>query len=114
MKRFEYRQPRVSADLPIKFIALNIDCAGKCMDISKQGMRIEVSQPLLLNACGKVSIRYQDRTLEFNMRVVHVEEMSCGLEFLYESIEEQNEVAHLVASLAISPQRSTLVLVHEA
>jgi hypothetical protein len=114
MKRFEYRQPRVSADLPIKFITLHTSCAGKCIDISKQGMRIEASQSLLLNACGKVSIRYQDRTLEFNMRVVHVEETSCGLEFLYESNEEQNEVAHLVASLAVSPQRPTLVLVHGA
>lgn len=114
MQKFEYRQPRVSANLPIKFIAVDISCMGQCTDISNQGMRIEASQQLPLDACGKVSIRYQDRTLEFNMRVIHVEETSCGLEFLYESTEEQNEVAHLVASLAASPQRSTLVLVHGA
>lgn len=112
MQKFEYRQPRVPANLPIKFSALNVSCVGHCVDISKQGMRIETSQPLPLNTRGKVSMCYQDRTLEFAMRVVHVEGMSCGLEFLYDSSEERNEVAHLVASLAASPQRASLVLVH--
>lgn len=114
MQKFEYRLPRVSANLPITFITHSVNFVGQCIDISKRGMRIEASPRLPLNACGTASIRYQDRILEFSMRVTHVEESSCGLEFLYKSSDERDEVAHLIASLAVSPQRSTLALVHRA
>jgi len=58
------------------------------------------SGPLPANARGTVSVSHQGRTLELAVRVAHA--ANGGIEFLYESDEEREAVAHLVASLSSS------------
>jgi hypothetical protein len=111
MQKFEYRHPRFSVNVPIRFIAQDSALPGHCTEISKQGMRIDVAQTLAANSCGKVSMHYQDRTLEFKVRVAHAGETHSGLEVLCASSAERSELAHLVAALTAPRHRPALVLV---
>jgi len=77
-------------------------------------MRLELEQPLLSRARGKVALTYQDQAFEFNVRVVHVEASQVGVVFLYESDAEREVVAELVTSLATPPERPGLALVKRA
>ena len=105
MQRFEYRGARFSVDLPVQFTERDTTRAGRCTEISKEGLRLELEEPLQCDSCGKVFLCYQGRALEFRARVVHVGAKYCGLEFIYSSDAEQNAVAHLVESLAVPHSR---------
>ena len=105
MQRFEYRGARFSVDLPVQFTERNTTRAGRCTEISKEGLKLEMEEPLESNSCGKVFMCHQGRALEFRVRVVHVGAKYCGLEFLYSSEMEQDAVAHLVESLAVPQNR---------
>ena len=105
MQRFEYRGARFSVDLPVQFTERNTTWAGRCTEISKEGLKLELEEPLQSNSCGKVFMCYQGRAMEFSVRVVHVGAKYCGLEFIYSSDMEQDSVAHLVESLAVPQSR---------
>jgi hypothetical protein len=105
MQRFEYRGARFSVDLPVQFTERNITLAGRCTEISKEGLKLELTAPLQSDSCGKVTMSHQGRTLEFRVRVVHAGAKQCGLEFIYSSEAEQTAVAHLVESLAVPQGR---------
>jgi hypothetical protein len=110
MQRFEYRGARFSVDLPVQFTGRNTTRAGRCTEISKEGMKLELEEPLESNTCGKVFMCHQGRALEFRARVVHVGARYCGVEFIYASEMEQNEVTYLVESLAVpQSQRGPLM-----
>ena len=111
MQKFQYRHPRFSVNIPIRFIAEDSALPGQCTEISKLGMRIEVAEPLVANACGKVSMHYQDRTLEFKVRVAHAGDTDNGVEVLCASSVERSNLAHLVAGLTALRPRPALVLV---
>ena len=106
MQRFDYRSPRFTVDLPVEFTVQESTLTARCIEISKEGIRLELQQPLPPNACGKVSIHYQGLVLELNMRIAHVGETHSGMEFIYKSESERNAVANLIASLAPSRKRS--------
>lgn len=111
MQKFQYRHPRFPVDLPVKFIAPNSTLAARCTEISEEGMRLELLEPLQSNSCGKVSLRHRDRTLEFNVRVASVGSTHAGLEFICASSAERSQVAHLVASLIAPQDPPALVLI---
>ena len=105
MQRFEYRGARFSVNLPVQFTERNTTLAGRCTEISKEGLKLELGKPPQCDSCGMVSMCHQGRTLEFCARVVHVGAKDCGLEFIYASDAEQVEVANLVESLAVPQSR---------
>ena len=109
MKKYQYRHPRFLVDLPVKFIAPNLTLAARCTEISEEGMRLELLQPLQSNTCGKVSLRHRDRTLEFNVRVASVGATHVGLEFICASSDERSQLTQLVASVA-APQKAPALL----
>jgi hypothetical protein len=105
MKKFEYREPRFTVDLPAQFIELNAVFPGRCREISKEGMILELGQPLQLDARGIVALSFQEQSIEIQVRVAHAGTTQSGLEFLYRSDGERNEMARLVASMR-GPQHS--------
>ena len=111
MRKFRFRHPRFLVDVPVKFIASNSAQAVRCTEISEEGMRLELLQPLQSNACGKVSLCHRDRTFEFNVRVASVGATHAGLEFICASSAERSQVAQLVASLTTLQGPPALVLV---
>lgn len=112
MQKFEYRTPRFSVDLPVKFIIENTTLPGRSKDIGKEGMTLELREPLQHETFGRVFLSYQGRSIEIRVRVAHVEGVNAGLEFLPESEAERTSIAQFVASLASAPPRSGPVLLH--
>jgi PilZ domain len=110
MQKFEYRGARFAVDLPVRFTGGNRALAGRCIEMSKEGLKLDLEEPLESDSCGKVFLSHQGRTLEFYVRVVHVGAKYCGMEFIYSSDAEQLAVAHLVESLAIPQTARGLVL----
>lgn len=100
MQKFEYRSPRFSVDLPIRISLENSTLSGRCTEISKEGMRVELEQPLPSGVCGKVFLSYQDANFELNVRVAYAGATHSGLQFICELEQEREEVAELVESLA--------------
>lgn len=112
MQKFEYRSPRFAVDLPVKLAVEQSTLPGRCRDISQEGMRLELSQPLPPDACGTVFLSYRDQPLELSVRVAHTGSAHDGVEFIYKSQLEREAVARLVASFAASAGLPRLVLVN--
>jgi hypothetical protein len=111
MRKFDYRTPRFIVDLPVQFTVNNLTLTGRCREIGKEGMLLELRQQLPPDACGMVSISYQDRTLEIEVRVAHAGATHGGMEFVYKSDSERSAVAQLVTALASSrPQLAPILL----
>jgi hypothetical protein len=112
MQKFEYRSPRFTVDLPIQFTFEQSTLPGRCRDISNEGMRLELRQPLPADARGTVFLSCGDRPLQLSVRVAHTGVAHDGVEFVYQSDHERGAVARLVASLAVAAGRPRLVLVN--
>jgi len=102
LRKFDYRSPRISVDLPIQLTIENSTFTARCMDISSQGMRLELLRPLPPDARGTALLRYRDITLELRVRVAHATAAEGGMEFLYNNNLERQAVAALLAMLAAS------------
>jgi hypothetical protein len=112
MQKFEYRSPRFAVDLPVQFTVEQSTVPGRCRNISQEGMRLELRQPLPPDARGTVILSCQDHSLELSVRVTNSGKIHEGVEFIYNSDSERDAVAHLVASLACSANRPRLILLN--
>jgi len=112
VQKFDYRCPRFSVDLPIQFTVQTSTLAARCIEISQEGMRLELEEPFPPNARGTVSISYQDGRLELNARMAHVGETHGGMVFLYKSDRERIAVADLIAAMSASRNRVGPVLIN--
>jgi len=110
MQKFEYRTPRFAVDLPVRFIVQNTTLFARCREISKDGMTLELIEPIPLSSRGTVSMSHLDRTIEVQARVAHVGPVRGGLEFIYENDAERSEVDQFIASLAALQNRPGPVL----
>jgi hypothetical protein len=84
---------------------------ARCIEISNEGMKLELYEPFPLNVRGIVSIRRPDGLLELEARVAHVSETYGGMVFAYRSDRERNAVAQLIAALSALPHRAGPVLI---
>ena len=112
MQKFEYRSPRFAVDLPVQFAMEQSTLPGRCRDISRDGMRLELRHPLPPNASGTVRLSFGDCPFELRVRVAHTVATHDGVEFIYKSQHEREAVARLVAALAASALRPRLALVN--
>ncbi|HUH63279.1 MAG TPA: PilZ domain-containing protein [Terracidiphilus sp.] len=111
MQKFEYRTPRYLVDLPVLFRLQDANLPGRCKEISKEGMRIELQHPVAADACGTVSFSYKDLSLDLRVCVTHTGAEFNGLKFLFESDKDRSAVEHLVTLLAGSSGHSGPMLV---
>ena len=100
MKRFEFRGPRITCDLPVELTIGGSTLPVRCTEISKSGMKLEVGKPQEVNSFGKVSMSHDSHQLEFRVRFVHAEENHVGVDFIYLSAADRKSMASLVDSLA--------------
>jgi hypothetical protein len=99
MQKFEYRSPRFTVDLPVLFASDHTTVPGRCTDISREGMRLEMQELLPKDSEGTILIQYQNSALKLLVRVTHSSEDHEGVEFVYRSDRERRAVAHLAASV---------------
>jgi hypothetical protein len=110
MRKFDYRAPRFLVDLPIRLTFEDSMQDGRCSEISTEGMKVELRQPLSPDSCGMVRLSYKDFTLEVPVRVAHSGSSYDGVKFVYESDEQRDELIRLVTLLAGPKQNSGPVL----
>ena len=110
MQKFEYRSPRFAVDLPVRVTFENSTVPGRCRNISKEGMRLELREPLPPDTRGTVLLDCHDTRLELSVLVTYSGKAHEGVEFIYNSDSEREAVARLVASLASPANRPRLVL----
>jgi hypothetical protein len=97
MQKFEYRTPRYVVDLPITFEYGHGSIAGRCREISKEGMRVELEEPVAAETCGTVNIEYRELSLAIRCCVAHAGSGYDGLKFQFESERDRSAVERLVA-----------------
>jgi len=110
MHRFQYRGARFPVDVFVEFTLRNATVVGRCTEISKEGMKLELREPVACDSSGKIAMNHLGRKIEFSVRVVHSALAHCGVEFLYGSESEQIAVAHLVESLVVPQNRRGPIL----
>jgi hypothetical protein len=109
--KFDYRSPRFAVDLPIEFTVQATTLMARCVEISNEGMRLELYEPFPLNARGIVSIRHPDGLLELEARVAHVTDTHGGMVFIYRTDRERSAVAELIAGVSALSKRAVPVLI---
>ncbi len=100
MQKFEYRIPRYQVDLPILLVLGNLSILGRCTEISREGMSIELREPVAQDASGTVSFSYKELALELPICVTRGGAEHGGLKFVFESEKDRSAVEHLVTLLA--------------
>ncbi len=111
MRKFDYRAPRFAVDFPVQMRFENSVQQGRCLEISTEGMKLEVRQPLGPDACGTVVFTYQDFTMELPVRVAHSGSFYDGVKFINTTEEQRDEVNRFVTRLSAPPPRTGPVLV---
>ena len=110
MRKFDYRSPRFPVDLHVRLTLEESTQFGCCREISTEGMILEVREPLAVDAAGAVHISFQNVSLDLPVRVVRSGEGCDGVQFVYGSDEERDEVIRFIALLAAAPRRPGPVL----
>ena len=105
------REPRVkvlnlvSVDQRDDSGALTELAAGRTLDLSRHGMRIELSRPLPLRSRVRVTIALAERIITVDGQVRHLDEMAdgtcaMGIEFVELSTERSEAIEEFLQSCA--------------
>jgi len=70
------------------------------MEISKEGMKVALQQPVAADTFGTVSISYRELSLDLRVSVAHAGADFRGLKFLFDSEKDRGDVERLVALLS--------------
>ena len=100
MQKFEYRSPRFTVDLPI---VLHVDgdaIAGRCKEIGREGMKVQLARAVPVQTDGTVSLNYKDVSLELRCAVAHAGPDYDGLKFHFESDRDRNALDRLIAQIS--------------
>jgi hypothetical protein len=108
MQKFEYRSPRYVVDLPVLFKLPGGAIPGRCKEIGKEGMKVELEQPVAPGSSGAISINYREVSLELRVTVAHAASGFDGLKFLFESEKDRSGVERLVALLSAPSEPAPL------
>lgn len=100
MRKFSYRTPRYAVDFPVQLTLGEAVIAGRCKEISTEGVQLELRQPLPRDFSGVVLLAWQEVHLELQVRVAHSGSRQDALRFVFESEKERMAVEDLVARLA--------------
>lgn len=111
MQKFTYRVPRYQVDLPVQLTSGTSTLNGRCREISKDGMRVELGEPLPPDFSGMASLTYQNIALTLRVCVAHTGPERDGVKFVFDSQKERTAVARLVAVLAARTQGNGPTLV---
>jgi hypothetical protein len=111
MHTFKYRTPRYPMDVPVRLTLGDGSITGRCREISKEGMRLELEEPLSPNYAGTVSLRYEDLAVALPVQYAHSDPPQEGVRFAFVSDKQRHDVARLVALVAANSRPSAIVLV---
>lgn len=102
MQKFDYRSPRFLVNFPVQLSVGNSTQLGRCKEISVDGMRLELCDPVVPNTVATLKMNYESLRIELSARVTHVISNSAGLKFVFDSDRQRKDVERLVTLLAVS------------
>jgi hypothetical protein len=105
LQKFDYRYPRFAVDLPARLTTQDSTRIGRCVDIGKEGLKLELDQSLLPDDCGTLSLFCRGHIFELRVRVAHAGASQGRMEFIYSCDSERAVVQDLLASLAKPSER---------
>lgn len=111
MQKFEYRSPRYDVDLAVRLISGGSSVAGRCREISKDGLCARFSERPEVGSHGKLILNYRNHSFEVPVRVAHAGTNAEGLKFLFSSEAHRKDVDRLVADIAAEGPHAGPVLV---
>jgi len=100
MHKFTYRTPRYAVDFPVQLMRDDAVVAGRCREISTEGMRLELRRPLPPGFSGVVSLAWRNLHIELRVRLAHSGAGQDALRFVFDSDTERAAIAELVTRLA--------------
>jgi|SRR5579872_1970510 len=113
MRKFDYRAPRFPVDFPVRLSIDGSTQPGRCVEISTEGMKLELREPLAPDSNGVVRFGFQDVSLELAVRVAHSGVSFDGVKFVYETDEQRDEINRMVARLTSPQHRPRPILVRQ-
>ena len=110
MRKFDYRVPRFTIDLPVRLTLADSILFGRCVEISAEGMKLNLREPLTVDAPGVVHVSFASATLDLPVRIAHCGEECEGVQFVYGSDAERDQVISFIALIAGSPRPGPTLL----
>lgn len=111
MQKFTYRTPRYPVNLPVRLTLDGGTISGRCHEISREGMRLELREPLPPDYAGVAFLSYQNVDVQVPVEFAHAGAPQDGVRFVFASDRQRSDVARLVALLASNPGKTGLALV---
>jgi hypothetical protein len=100
MRKFDYRVPRFAVDLPVRLTLADSTVYSRCVEISTEGMRLRNREPLTVNAAGAIYMTFQNSSIDLPVRVAHCGVECYGVQFVYGSDKERDDVIRFIALIA--------------
>jgi hypothetical protein len=100
MRDFVFRAPRFPVDLAVQLTFENSTVMARCVEISKDGIVIEVPNRPLEDCNWTVAMSHKGLRIEVEARVARSGSKSDVLQFIYGSEAELKAMAQFVASVA--------------
>jgi hypothetical protein len=82
IRRFVYREPRMTTGFHVDFLTGDSPLRGLCRDVSDNGIRAEFDDPVILGDTGLLILRPPTGVLELRAQVAYIEKRQVGLLFL--------------------------------
>ena len=109
IRKFVYREPRMTTGFHVDFAPGGLPCRGLCRDVSDAGIRAEFDDPLNVGDSGLLILRPPIGVLELRAQVAYIEKRQVGLLFLFQTSWERRMTIEFIAAIGDDAGRSPLV-----
>ncbi len=110
MRKFDYRVPRFVVNLPVRLTLADSTLFGRCVEISTEGMKLSLPEPLSVDAPGAGRVGFENVSLDLPVRIAHCGAGWDGVQFVYGSDAERDEVIGFIAIIAGVPRPGPILL----
>lgn len=109
MRNFNFRAPRFPVDLFVSIMQDGATRRGRCLEISVEGMKVELEDQFAPTSDGSVEIPLDESQLQLPFRVIYAAANVRGLEFTFETLAQKQIAANLISALTAPRQCRSLV-----
>ncbi len=99
IRRFVYREPRMTTGFNVNFVTGGPPFFGLCRDVSDAGIRAEFDDPIIVGETGLLILRPPAGVLEVRAQVAYVERRQVGLLFLFQTPWERRTTIDFIAAI---------------
>jgi hypothetical protein len=99
IRKFEYRQPRLSAGFTVEFVLAEQTLQGRCRDVSDTGIRAEFNGAIDVGETGMLILRHPMRVLRQEAEVAYLGRGGVGLSFVFDSPQQRNLTIQFISQI---------------